>query len=91
MRAKYLQTLVLATYIAVCHSQTLSPVTTTSGLILGHTAPDKPLVAEYLGIPYAQSTRWMPPQRFKSTDLFNASTYVSPHVGFVYYVYERKV
>ena len=55
---------------------------TTSGVIIGHAAANRTEVTEYLGIPYAASTngsqRWMPPQRFNSTNTFNASAFVGP-------------
>lgn len=58
-----------------------SCTSTTSGLIIGHSAVNRTGVTEYLGIPYAASTngsqRWMPPQRFSSKKTFNASIYVS--------------
>jgi hypothetical protein len=56
----------------------LPGISTTSGLIFGHTAANRTDVIEYLGIPYAASTngtqRWMPPQRFVSKRVLNAST-----------------
>jgi carboxylesterase type B len=59
----------------------VSGISTTSGIVTGHTAANRTGVTEYLGIPYAAPTngsqRWMPPQRFNSTKKFNASTYVS--------------
>lgn len=59
----------------------LSPVSTTSGLVVGHVAPNKTGVIEFLGVPFAGSTngsqRWLPPQRFTSNLTFNASTYVT--------------
>jgi hypothetical protein len=57
-----------------------SGISTTSGLIIGHSVVNRTGVTEYLGIPYAASTdgsqRWMPPQRFSSKKTFNASVYV---------------
>ncbi|CZR68503.1 related to triacylglycerol lipase V precursor [Phialocephala subalpina] len=57
----------------------LTGISTTSGVILGHPAPNRTGVTEFLGIPYAASTngsrRWLPPQRFTSNVTFNASTY----------------
>lgn len=54
-------------------------VNTTSGIIIGHHAPNATEVSEYLGIPYAQppvgDLRFGPPLRFKSSATINASHY----------------
>ena len=56
-------------------------VMTSSGPIVGHAAGNVSGVSEYLGIPYAQaplgSLRFAAPQRYVSTDLFDAAAFVS--------------
>ena len=54
-------------------------VNTTSGLIVGHPAPNATQVSEYLGIPFAQppvgQLRFAPPVAYHSTRTFNASRF----------------
>ena len=58
-------------------------VKSTSGLIIGHQAPDRPDTIEFLGIKYGQAPvgelRFAPPERYTAPAdaLYNASTWVS--------------
>jgi hypothetical protein len=58
-------------------------VNTTSGIIIGHQAPDRPDTFEFLGIKYGQAPvgelRFAPPERYTAPahTLYNASTWVS--------------
>ena len=60
-------------------------VATTSGLILGHSAPSRPEVSEYLGIPFAKSSvgdlRLAAPQAFIGIGDINATVFVSIQGG----------
>lgn len=53
------------------------PVNTTSGFIIGHAAPNRSAVTEYLGIEYAHAAtgqlRFSPPSAYSSEEVFNAS------------------
>ena len=55
-------------------------VRTSSGLIVGHAAPNRSEVSEYLGIPYASpptgQRRFAPPLEYKSNETVLASSYV---------------
>lgn len=55
-------------------------VSTSSGLIEGHAAPEESRVSEYLGIPYAQSPtgdlRFAAPVAYKSNETVLAKAYV---------------
>lgn len=50
-------------------------VDTTSGTVIGHVAPDRPDVDEYLGIHYATARRFALPVRCHSDKTYNASTF----------------
>jgi hypothetical protein len=56
------------------------PVKTTSGTVVGHAAGLKPLVSEYLGIPFAKppigNLRFAAPQKFKGNGTIHASDFV---------------
>ena len=57
-------------------------VPTTNGLIIGHEAPNRSDVVEFLGIPYAQPPldhlRFASPLKYgKSNDIYTASQWVS--------------
>lgn len=59
----------------------LSPkIRTSSGLVEGHSAPSRPAVAEFLGIPFAQSPvgplRFAAPQPYRARGPFRASSFV---------------
>lgn len=79
--------LILSIYVllgcAVCERPTNrnATIVTSSGRIIGHAASNRTKVAEYLGIPYAQppldTLRFEPPQKYASTALINASSFVS--------------
>lgn len=55
-------------------------VETSSGLVEGHTAPRRPAVSEYLGIPYASppigDLRFAAPVAYKSNGTIQATAYV---------------
>jgi hypothetical protein len=57
-------------------------VRTSSGLIVGHSASNRPDVSEYLGIPFAKapvgSLRFAPPEPFTHPGTLQADAYVSP-------------
>ena len=80
-----LSMLLLATLLATSSHSVLvascAVVSTTSGLIAGHPAPNRTDVAEYLGIPYAQPPlgclRFAAPQKLVSDAPFDAATFVS--------------
>src|SRR5262245_4770217 len=56
-------------------------VRTTSGFLIGHSAPNAPEVSEYLGIPYAKppvgELRFASPEAFVGHDTLDASHFVS--------------
>jgi carboxylesterase type B len=58
-------------------------VNSTSGLIIGHQAPDSPDTFEFLGIKYGQAPvgelRFAPPEKYTapSNTVYNASNWVS--------------
>lgn len=63
--------LVFVTAVACLNPRTFSPiVSTTSGRIIGHTAPNRSEVTEFLGIPYAEppigDLRFAPPKPFSA-------------------------
>lgn len=64
-------------------------VNTTSGIIIGHTAPNKTNISEYLGIPYAQAAtgnlRFAPPVAYNNKALFNATKFVRTPLQTVLY------
>lgn len=55
-------------------------VRTSSGMIEGHSAPRRPAVSEYLGIPYASppigDLRFAPPVTYHSDEIVHAAAYV---------------
>lgn len=73
--------LTLTTSVAA-YSDTPS-INSTSGLIIGHRAPDRRSTFEFLGIKYGQAPigdlRFAPPQRYIAAPntVYNASTWVS--------------
>ncbi|KAJ5584948.1 Carboxylesterase type B [Penicillium hispanicum] len=56
-----------------------TPIRTSSGFIVGHAAPHRPEVSEYLGIPYASPPtgrlRFAPPVNYVSNDTILADSY----------------
>jgi hypothetical protein len=56
-------------------------VSTSSGIVTGHAAPNAPFVSEYLGIPYGKSTagnnRFAAPQAFTGTATISGANFVS--------------
>jgi hypothetical protein len=58
-------------------------VNSTSGLIIGHQAPDRPDAFEFLGIKYGRAPvgelRFAPPERYTASanNVYNASNWVS--------------
>ena len=65
------------------HASHAPQVTSTSGIVIGHQAPDRPDTFEFLGIKYGQAPvgelRFAPPERYAApvNTLYNASTWVS--------------
>lgn len=55
-------------------------IPTSSGEIIGHRASNRPVVMEYLGIPFARSPtgelRFAPPVAFENNGIITADTFV---------------
>ncbi|KAK8029869.1 hypothetical protein PG993_011160 [Apiospora rasikravindrae] len=82
--SRYIVTVSLLTLsLATTPIETSLRVNTTSGLIVGHQAPNRTRVAEFLGIKYAAAPmgelRFAPPRRFAAPPgtFYKASKWVS--------------
>jgi carboxylesterase type B len=74
---RWIRSCFLAAAVAFVHAE---GILTSSGEIVGHPASSRPVVMEFLGIPFARSPigelRFAPPVAFKNKGIINATTFV---------------